>query len=368
MTRKISNVKVLSVAFILCFAALQNAYAQKPKEEDNACVLNLERANEMYREGKIDLIIDQLLPCLNGTRLNKENKVRAYRLLVITQLYFNERDAAADYMVELLKLEPEYEINENLDPTEFIQLYNRFRTYPILLVGLHAGGNYSFPTVHRNFSLDNTSTSLGSYTPEMGYSVGISLEIPFFNKWSVLTNINYLYNKFEYDKKQYNYSEVIYLEEQSWMEIPVEIKYYINEGDFRLYAQAGASVQYLLDASASITRLDSLNEELGNQTVAGPSVNMKDHRMPFNLSAKGAIGFTWKGVIGNGYLLGSISYTYGLNDVNNPKERYSNSELLYDYNYVDNDFSMNNLSIKVGYALPIYKPKLMDRNKRKKQK
>lgn len=365
MLKKFHQNPVLVILLALTIGLSTKTWGQKPKEEDNACVLNLERANEMYREGKIDLISEQLTPCLTLNKLNKENRIRAYRLLIITELYFNEKPAAVNYMIELLKLAPEYEINENLDPTEFIQLYNQFRTQPIVLVGLTAGGNYTFPFIKQNFSLDNVNNSLGEYQPEVGYKVSFSLEVPVFKKWSVQTGVGFQVNRFSYEKYQFSYSELSYAETQSGLNLPVNIRYYLTKkGDFSLYLQGGGTLHYLIDSRATLSRIDSINVELGNQTVAGPSVNMTPHRVNLNLAINGAIGFRWKGFIGSGYLLGEVSYSHGLWNQTNPSERYSNPELIYDYNYIDNDFTLSSINVMVGYALPIYRPKLIERKTR----
>ncbi len=367
MLKKFHQNPAIVILMALAVGFSYQSLGQKPKEEDNACVLNLERANELYREGKIDLISDQLTPCLTLNKLNKENRIRAYRLLIITELYFNEKSAAVKYMTELLKLDPEYEINENLDPTEFIQLFNQFRTQPIFLVGLTAGGNFSFPFIEHNYSLDNVSNSLGEYQPEIGYNVGFSLEVPLFKKWSVHTGFNFDLKRYSYEKRQFSYSELRYAESQSSINLPLHIRYYLtNKSDFSMYLQGGASIHYLIDANATLSRIDSINVELGNQTVAGPSVDMTPHRTAINLSVNGGLGFRWKGIIGTGYLLGEVSYSRGVWNQANPVERYNNSELIYDYNYVDNDFMLSSLNVMVGYALPIYRPKLIERKNRLK--
>ena len=354
------------IPFLLLMGMLlvsQQLFAQKPKEEDNACVLNLEQSNEYYRQGKIELITEQLLPCLKGNRLNKENTIRAYRLLTITQLYFNEPDSAAIFMGKLLKLEPEYELNNNLDPTEFIQLYNAFRTTPILILGLEAGGNYTFVQNLRNYSLDGTAPAAGTYTPELGYAVKLGIEIP-VNKWiAIATGSAFQYNRYSLERRQFNYSQLSYEEELSWLSIPLEAKFYFSEGDFRPHFSIGAAFQYLLSANATLERLDSLNEELGNQTVSGPAIDRKNQRASFHIPLRASVGFMWKNVIGNGFLTARISYEYGLRNLVRPSSRYDNPTLLYDYTYVDNNFATQCLSVEIGYAIPIYKPKLK-KNKR----
>lgn len=343
------------------------SYAQKPKEEDNRCVLILEDAEEYYRQGKIELIPSKLSDCLEGSRLSTEGKISAYRLLTLTYLYYNSRDTAEYYMKEMLRLDPEYEINENVDPSEFIQLYNTFKTTPVLLIGAKAGGNFAMVDVMDSYSLDPTN-STGTYSSTLGYQVNVALDIPITNRFSIAASPGYKYQKYEYTKTQFGYSSLEYSEDMSWVELPVFVRYYITKNKLSFFVQAGASLDYLLGANATLVRLDSINQELGNQTVAGPSQDIKDSRNSLNYNAIGGVGFTWKNVIGKGYLTAEINYAMGIDNIVDPEKRYSNTESLYSYLYIDNDIKLNSLFFSIGYYIPIYNPRLIDRKKRRAYK
>ncbi|UXX77723.1 PorT family protein [Reichenbachiella carrageenanivorans] len=345
----------LYVLLILCSHL---TFAQKPQKENSNCV---SEAEQSYRSGQIEDIRSKLPACLENSRVTAETRIRGYRLLAITYLYFNENQEAEKYMKLLLKMDPEYKVDENQDPPEFIQLYGTFRTKPILLFGLHVGLNSSFVHVQNNYSLDNTSTSLGKYSSGIGITGGISVEFAIWDHLSLITGLDYQTTQYEYQKEQFGYSTLDYLEKSTWVGLPVGAKFYITNSKFRLYTQATLSFQYLLSANATPSRSDNMGEILGNQTVVGPSIDILAQREKLNMLIDFGLGFNWKGIVGPGYFTGLISYSYGLINVANPTTRFDNTELIYDYNYVSNDFSLNSFSLKLGYAIPIYKPKVLKR-------
>lgn len=352
--------KIKQLLFLLLLIFISTiSYAQKPQEENSTCVSNAEKA---YREGQIEEIKRILPECLKSKSVSKETKARGYRLLTITYLYFNENDSAEYFMRKLLKTETEYKVDENQDPSEFVELYDRFRTDPILLIEGHFGVGASLVRTLNNYSLDNTANSLGIYESSIGFSAGVLFEVPLSNHISVVTGGNYLSNQYQYTKEQFDYSTLYYNEKLQWVDVPLTFKFYLSKGTFRPYIQLGVRGQYLIKAEASPSRRDSLNVVLGNQTVNPTNIDVTPQREQFNILADGCLGFNWKGVIGSGYLTGKIGYSYGLVNIANPSERYSNVALSNEYLYISNDFAIDHLSFMLGYAIPVYRPKLKKRN------
>lgn len=352
-TKQLHLLLLLIIMSTLC-------YAQKPQQESSTCVSSAEKA---YREGQIEEIKRTLPDCLNSKSISKETKARGYRLLTITYLYFNQYDSAKYFMTKLLKTETEYKVDENQDPSEFIELYNRFRTDPVLLVEGHFGVGSSIIRTIDNFSLDHTDNSLGTYESAVGLYAGVLLEVSLSDHISIITGLNYISNSYRYTKNQFGYSELDYNETIQWADVPLGFKLYLSKGTFKPYIQLGVKGQYRIKAETTVIRTDTLNAALGNQIVDERIIDVTPQRQQFNLLANGTIGFNWKGIIGSGYLTGKVGFSYGLVNVTNPKERYSNSELINNYLYISNDFAVNNLSYMLGYALPIYRPKLKKRIK-----
>jgi len=335
------------------------AFAQRPQTENSTCLSNAERA---YRDGQIEVIRETLQNCLElkKNKVSKEIKARGYRLLTITYLYFNENDSAEYFMKQLLKYEKEYKVDENQDPSEFVELYNRFRTDPVFLLEFQGGVNNAIVRTLNNYSLGDTETSLGEYTSGIGFSAGILFELPLSNKFSAISGINYTANQYHYERTQFElgYSKLELNESIQWMEIPLIFKFYFSKKSFKPFIQLGVKAQYLLSATANLSKTDFLSESSGNSTYEGRPLDISPQREKSTFLADAAIGFNWKDIIGRGYLTSKIGVTYGLVNIANTSQRYANRELINDYNYVSNDFSIDNMNFMLGYAIPIYRPKL----------
>jgi hypothetical protein len=163
---------MLKLKFILvCLSAFIALHGISQTSENEGCVLVLKEAEGLYEQGKLELIPMILKECLeNG--FNKEEKVKAYRLLTLTYIFDDNTEMADQTMELMLKLSPEHKINQAIDPVEFIYLYNSFRTSPVASFGISGGANISMGRLLETYSLDN-STSNTTYFSQAGFQGGI---------------------------------------------------------------------------------------------------------------------------------------------------------------------------------------------------
>ncbi len=333
----------------------------------NNCPQTLKKAQDTYDEGRISEVPDLLDPCLKDKNgFTKEERIDAYKLLTLTWLYFNEKGKAEESMHNFLVLNPEYEINELIDPTEFINLYNSFRTTPVLIYGLKIGFNGQDVNVIRNFSVDNSNTNRGKYRSPVGIQFGLSFEIPVKKRFSILTEFNFTKKNYQYNDQILQFATVEFIEKQTLLEVPVLLHFNLSKKKFCPYVNVGGTFSYLASAKTNVTRKDDLDGQLLD--VPGPELKIANlrHRMMYNASI--GAGFKLKNVISNGYLIVDLRYNIGLRNVVKPENRGTNKELLYNYLYLDNDFTMNSFVVSVGYALPKYKPKIKKSKSAKSEK
>ncbi|WP_109832599.1 porin family protein [Reichenbachiella versicolor] len=357
--------KFIAAAMISYVSTIIPTLAQKPTGGDEqGCKLNLNLAEEKYKNGQIEEVQSLIKPCVEGkSNFNKQDKIRAYKLLTITYLYLNEEEEASKNMQKLLNLNPEYIIDPNVDPSEFVDLYNQFRHHPIAIIGLKAGVNSTMVNVIDNFGQDDIDRSLGTYTAKIGYRVSFTSEFLITPLLSLETGLSYSKSNFEYSNRQFSYSNVSVEESFSTLSIPLHTRFSYTKRDLRFYLQLGAKVNYLVSSSATLVRIDSLNEELGYQSVVGPAEDLSDQKAKLFFSLQSAIGGYWKNVVGNGYLMMEIGYSYGLSNLIEPDKRYANTNLINKYNYIPNDFSINQFTVEIGYGIPIYRPKKLKKKK-----
>ena len=336
----------------------------------NECSVILREAQDEFDAGNLDAVIEMLYPCIE-TGFNKNEKVQAYRLIALTFLFDDKIDQAKATMYELLKLNPEFEINEVVDPIEFKELHKKFITYPIFSYGFIAGLNFTKVNLRETYGVDNFESS-GIYSSNgIGYQFGAhgavvikprfyaNLEV-FFKGTKFQFNDNLEFHSFMSNQDTLSaFGTLQSNENHSWLSIPFSLTY-----DFPLnkkmltYARLGATSNLLLSAQSTLDR--RYEEKYSLPNISRGAVNMKDNRNDLNFWLTAGTGIKYK--IPRGNLFFDIRYNHALKKANDPTARYSNPELLYQYFYVDDDFKMSDLCFSIGYTRHIYDPKIKGEN------
>src|SRR5690606_39024778 len=140
-----------------------------------ACALTLRTARATYDEGRLHELPHLLAPCLKSG-FTKQEAVEAYKLLVLSYIYLEEPTKADEAMLQLLRTDPYFEINESADAAEFIALYRTFRTWPVYRVGAKVGVNAAQP--HVISYVDAVEGAEVSYSPAISFMSGLVFEIP----------------------------------------------------------------------------------------------------------------------------------------------------------------------------------------------
>jgi len=333
---------------ILCMLIFLGLYS---KAQQSNCALKLEEAENLYEMGILDSIPAMLRSCINDGFENEELS-RAYKLLIRTYLFEDYQEMAELTMLKFLKKFPEYEIKAT-DPVEFVYLYKSYQTIPIFSIGFIGGVNYSFLRIKEPFSLGNTEDYKGGYSTS-GVTYQFGLQIKRYITENIDINLDVIYtNKIYNNTLDQIDSKIIYDETQSMLAFPLSGTYDFKLGKFSPYARLGVNVDYMLSASASIERL--IESDAGVDDVTGSSIDILDNRKPYDISA--LIGGGLKYNTKKGYIMFDLRYHLGLTNNIEEDNRYSIEELWSDYNYVDDDFSINNLYISLGYVFSFYQTK-----------
>lgn len=318
-----------------------------------SCELRLRQAQTAYEEGRINTLEDLLNDCLESGQYSDEEKAQAYRLLTLSFLYLDEPQKAEIAMAKLLKSDPEYRLREDADPKEFEQLYERFRTRPVLYYGAKAGVNATNTRLVQSFGLENLNSGRHVFQSNPGFSVGMLVEYPLSKTWSLYSDPGFHGIFDEYRRELNEFTSVAMIESRVQVDLPLLIKYQQElSSKLKVYAATGPSMSFVLAASADMERT-----RLDGRDVTGPSINLMDQRSRLIPHANFAFGVDYK--IGKGYLRSEVRYLYALGLINNPENRLSNEELLFNYAYIDSDVRKDLLSLQVGYVMPIYLPKII---------
>jgi len=346
VSNKTISIKILLLSFFLFFSF--SGFSQE------SCTEKLETAEKLYESGQIDKVAPLIETCLEHG-FSKDEKARAYRLLALCNLYYNEDDKAKDAFLELLKVNPEYKIKES-DPTEFINLHNDFRTFPVVIVGVKYGigilGLYGI----ENYNDINSIVSSSEYETHMTSSYGLSFETPIFKQFSVAYEFYLHTYSYTFVDTILDYAALNLNESVTSLDVPILLQWNILDKDFVPYVNAGMSFNYLMSTKTTIKRNDIEGSEY-REEIELDELDLTEFRNKFNYSITAGVGFRWKNFIGPGYLTCDIRYTRYLNNFVDPENRAENSEMLYSGLTTDNVFKMQNMQFLIGYKLPLYIPK-----------
>ncbi len=314
------------------------------------CGAILKKAEKLYEDGNIETIPKMLSGCLKKG-LTHEEKKQAYKLIINSYLYSDDLYSAKKTMLQFLKFDPEYETIEETDKAEFISLYNKFETLPTFSIGLYGGTNFSTINVINEYTLASeneyiyTSGGVGfqlgaRFSKTVTPSIDINAEVGIFNQ------------RYEFKETGFAFTETTLEESQFLLNIPISGSYKVEIQRFHPFVALGISGNYLLSASATPSRIYTDNS---HSDVTGSDIDMQKQRKTITISAFGGIGLRYK--IPNGYFFFTSRYVLGIMNQTEENQRYNNSELNYQYYYIDNDFNLNNFTFSIGYMYMFYKPR-----------
>jgi len=326
------------------------------KAQLTSCAQTLRLARSTYEQGRLHEVPELLERCIeNG--FSGQEKVEAYKLLCLAYIYLEEPEKADQAMLDLLRTDHYFQINQSTDPAEFVALYKTFRTAPIYRIGGKLGANASQPNVV-SFVPANDGTSKYSYG--IGFQAAITADIPLNDKLTLNPELAFILKNFDYENTA-TYTEQISQqprkftttgkERQAWVSLPVMMQYRIMKNRFNPYIAAGLSADYLINCSNEFRRTKEQAASL-EQT----SIDIALERKKFNASLMLAAGAKLN--VSGGFFLTEIRYSYGLTNVNGKENVYSLFDKTFPTSgYVDGIFKVNSLSVTVGYVYNIFHPK-----------
>ena len=346
---------LLSILLLLIIGIGNNIYAESNNVSDSVtCTQKLNKAKKVYDAGKITEVESYLTDCIKDG-FTKEERMQALRLLILSFLFQDEHDKAEKNLLLLLKEDPEYVLNPAIDPAEFYELYNSYRTLPVLNIGLTGGLNTTHISEQKAYSVGSESSDKSKYKSRFGFQGGIVADILLYKNFQVNTGVLLTLNNFTYTNSfLYNKATTLTSKEgQMWMDVPLALKYNIGKGKMKLFVLGGGMFGMLLSDNSKLSRENDDNSSAAKES----SEPFKKIRNPYTVSALVGAGVRYK--VGYGYIFLDARYSIGLKNVANVKNRFytKNGDNLFYYGYVSSDFTVNNLMISIGYMKSLYKPK-----------
>lgn len=327
----------------------------------SSCAQTLRTARATYDHGKLHELPALLDACLkNG--FTQEEKVEAYKLLTLAYIYLEEPAKADGSMLELLRTNPYFQINEAADPAEFVSLYRTFRTNPVTRVGVKIGVNASQPNVKRSIE---TNSGESSYSYRIAFQFGATVEVPLNEQLALNPSLLFQQKSFTIDNTVRRGNDATGNplinhtsggETQTWMSIPVVVQYIVKPSRYNPYVSAGVSTDLLLSSQLSLETTQD-----GAGSVQERTLDLMQQRNKVNVSAILCAGAKMR--IFGGYFTAEITYSYGLTNITSENTAYKEQELAFNNNLGDSIYKLNSLSVTAGYVQNIFNPKKLKRKR-----
>lgn len=312
----------------------------------------LRLATSTYEQGRLHEL-EGILGSL--TDFTVEQKVAAYKLLTQAYIYLEEPKKADETMLKLLETDHYFEVNKDIDPAEFVALYNTFRTKPVYSIGVKLGLGTVAPLVMTDYYAASGSEGTGKFSPGVSFLGGLFFEKRIYKKIVASPELLFASRTFKSESKLFTNDitgisdgSIISNYKQNWIDLNAMFQYEFGEGTFKTFIAAGPGVSYNIKSVKQ-----TVTTGLSKSSVSGPDIDIKDSTSPLLYSVSVGAGFKLR--IGSIIVHGEARYMQGLNDIINKNER-TNIENVLDYGDQLNDLSISSLTANLGVSLPIFKP------------
>lgn len=333
MMQMIKNLLIPVFVVFLLMVSPGSASAQK-----DSCAYYLKSANKNYEGRYYDAAIEEIQLALGECSLNKEDKVKAHKILALSYLGIDDIEAASEEARRIMKIDPEYEPDKFEDDPDYTALFEKFVSTPVLRFGINAGINRPGINVSKHYSIYHgpDASDFSSYDEEIGFQLGFSAEYLLFKDLWLNSGVQFRTTNYSHIISEVEGSTVDYQEKLSYFELPVSVKYTFLKGDLRPYVCAGGYVSFLTNA-ISTSRREEIND----------IVDRIDYRNTFFAGFGGGAGLNYTTRKGMNLFL-DVRYTIYPEQLNKEGTRYADEVNVYQYYYIDDDFTMDILQVNAG--------------------
>ena len=328
-----------------------------------SCSQRLERAEDLYDQGKL-LEIDALISgCLSDDGFSEAEAIRARKLLTKVAIFTDNEPKAEEEFVQLLTLDPVHKLQPE-DPSELRVLRSKFRTWPIYRLEFKGGANLSMVSVKEEYSAFTSDAREKNYGDPIGLGFQVEVDITrhIKNGIEVGAGIQYRISKYAVKSEPVDAFDGLFTtnitNSQTMIRMPVFGRYnfnysYLGERPLTPFVFAGISIDYLLQA-----KYTDANRTGGTSvTISGDDGNLKKLNQVNNLNYSILVGAGAKWTLKKGnFVFAEVRFDKSLKLYNVPDERYSNSKIYGDLQYVEDDVLLNFLSVNFGLIKSVFKP------------
>lgn len=310
--------------------------------QSDPCVNGLRDANQLTEKGKYDEAIVLLKSILKSCDQGKNDKIQSNKLLIINYLAIDNLEEAENVANTILKIDPNFECDKLRDEPEIIALFQKYKPAIVMKGIVLTGLNFSRASASETFSIvaNNNSSDLDNYESVAGFQIALGLEYKLFKSLWIQPSFMFRNAGYSIDIPNVQGRTIRYKETINYFDFPVVAKYYLLKSNFKPFLQAGANFSFINSALGELSR----DEE-------SDIINRKPQRNDFQLGYIAGAGFAYE--FKEWSIQAGVNYLWNPLNLNKEGTRYDNSDAVFKYYYLDNDFVLNNVNVYVGlsYAL-----------------
>lgn len=341
--------RYLILSFII-FLSIDHVYGQ------SSCERNLNEARADYSNGNLYAVPGKLNDCLEDG-FNKTEKIEALRLLTLTYININQQEKAKATLIRLLNLKTDYQVVENVDPSELYSLYKKIDTDIKYFIGITLGVNLN--SVRPQF-IRNTNP-LGNHDPIYNTKlsnpqIGIQYLYP-INKSVILgAEILYQNQRFSYEETN-DYGDgdikkITYDSNNDGINLNLNVRYYRDYYKWKPFVELGTTGRYNLNYQ--ILNYNSKYEQSVDEETIVEKINLYSRRAKFNFALNANLGTMIK--IGENY--GEVKFgisNYFRNHLTmEAREEASNTTILNGMVLKEDDYINLIYQLSLNFNIPYF--------------
>lgn len=382
MWRKLSKQKLSNqqscrlfckAAFIsLLILTCRTAWAQV-----DSCQERLIQASQLYEKGKLSQVIQTLGSCLYNHDESRVTRRNVLNMAAESFIFMDSVRLAQRTLLELLRLDPFYKVNKDIPEMRYLR--EQVVTYPCVEISVFFGpnlltrANFQSALVHPGGTLTSRKFSLkgvdDDFDVSWGFNAGLELGLALDRRSNfdlhfgldvsryALRYVQEMDNVPNFDK-ELDRARLFIAEKHFWLRAPLFLSFNlvpresIVERHLIPYLKIGASYDHLLRQTAKLSSL-KLSFPPSDTSTVNPGTRIGDYRQSSNFSVLAGAGV--KLHLHRFFLLLDAQYSQMLRNLRNAETKRLSID---EYRYVDNDFTLSNFSLRLGFGVFLFRAKV----------
>lgn len=217
----------------------------------SSCERNLNEARSDYSNGNLYAIPGKLTDCLEEG-FSKTEKIEALRLLTLTYININQQEKARTTFIKLLNVKTDYQVQENIDPSELYSLYRKIDTDIKYFIGVTSGVNLNSVIVHQYRNTNPFESMESIHDPNYltkisNPQVGIQFLYPITKNLIAGAEVQFQNQRFDYEETNYHITEDYDSENSTDVVIPEDSRSFIQYESSNNGLNLNLNLRYMKD-------------------------------------------------------------------------------------------------------------------------